>query len=538
MSILVSISWKNRKVTFNWNFTLDILVFGRYIFNMEVYNEIDFFKWVGQLLGNISLFGRQEGVIREILRTVPEITHADHSSLLILKENPEKISYDYSAQKEVFSTHKGLAKLATGVEGEVIRKRDIVITRDSAEINNPSEEIQSCKDKSMVAIPITLRGEVEAILYLYYLDKFPDDIERIKDLMKSLSPVFAFALANSRLYQRLDNTMRELRISYEMNRAMISSLDVNDLIEQIVKQITTHFGYEIIGVYLVDDDVEYATLEWTVDSIKSYRGTKIKIGEGGIIGRVVESGQPYYAADVSMVPFHGPQEFKKKSEFSIPLKIREKIIGVLDIESLRRDDFPKSVRNLLVALGAQIAVAIERSRLFEETKRLSTEDPLTGAINRRIVEDELTKHIEKAKLNDEEFAILFLDLDNFKEFNDKYGHQIGDEGLKSLVNTIKKSLQENDLLGRYGGDEFISILPNTDMQRAVRIAAQMLKSVRENELLKGLTLSIGIGVFPYDGKDLVELVRYADNACYLAKEKGGNRVEFATERETKEKEIF
>ena len=76
------------------------------------------------------------------------------------------------------------------------------------------------------------------------------------------------------------------------------------------------------------------------------------------------------------------------------------------------------------------------------------------------------------------------------------------------------------------------------MQRAVQVATQMLKGLRQNELLKGLTLSIGIGVFPYDGKDLVELVRYADNACYLAKEKGGNRVEFATERETKEKEIF
>jgi len=520
------------------NFTLDILLLKRYIFKMEVYNEIDFFKWIGQLLGNISLFSRQEGVIREILRTVPEITHADYSSLLILKENPEKIAYDYSTLKEDFSIHKGLAKLATGIEGEVIRKRDIVVSQDPAELYNPSEEIQNSKDKSLVAVPIILRGEVEAILYLYYLDKFPDDIERIKELTKNLSPVFAFALANSRLYQRLDNTMRELRISYEMSRAMISSLDVNDLIGEIVKQITTHFGYEITGVYLVDDGGKYATLEWTVDAIRSFRGTKIKIGEGGIIGRVVESGQPYYAADVSMVPFHGPQEFKKKSEFSIPLKIRDKIIGVLDIESLRIDDFPKSVRNLLVALGAQIAVAIERSRLFEETKRLSTEDPLTGAINRRIMEEKLTEQISEAKLNDEEFAILFLDLDNFKEFNDSYGHQIGDEGLKSLVNTIKESLLESDLLGRYGGDEFISILPNTDMQRAVQVATQMLKGVRENELLKGLTLSIGIGVFPHDGKDLVGLVRYADNACYLAKEKGGNRVEFATERETKEKEIF
>jgi len=497
---------------------------------MEVYNEIHFFKWIGQLLGNISLFGKQEGIVREILRTVPEITGADYSSLLILKENPEKIAYDYSTRKEEISTHKGMARLATGIEGEVIRKRTIVVTRDSSELSNPSEEIQNSEKTSLVAVPIILRGEVEAILYLYYFEEFPDDLEKVKDLMRSLSPVLAFALANSRLYQKLDTTMRELRISYEMSRAMISSLDVNELIEQIVKQITTHFSYEIIGIYLVDDDGEHATLEWTVDAIKEFRGTKIDIGEGGIIGRVIESGQPYYAADVSMVPFHGPKEFKKKSEFSIPLKIQDKIIGVLDIESLRMDAFPKSVRNLLVALGAQIAMAIERSRLFEETRRLSTEDPLTSAINRRIMEEKLTEQISQAKLNEEEFAILFLDLDNFKEFNDKYGHQRGDEGLLSFSLMIKETLQDSDLLGRYGGDEFISLLPKTDIQRAIKVANQMLKKVKENEMLEGLTLSIGIGVFPYDGKDLVELVRYADNACYLAKEKGGNRVEFASER--------
>ncbi len=497
---------------------------------MEVYNEVRFFKWIGQLLGNISIFSKQEGVIREILRSVPEITSADYSSFLILKENPEKIAYDYSMRKGKFSTHKSMARLATGIEGEVIRKRDIVVTGDSAELSNKNDEIQNSADKSVVAVPVILRGEVEGILYLYYLKEFPEDLEKIKELMRSLSPVLAFALANSRLYQRLDTTMRELRISYELSRVMISSLDVDELIEQIVKQITTHFGYEIIAIYLVDEDEKYATLKWTVDAIRDFKGTKIRIGDGGIIGRVVESGQPYYAADVSMVPFHGPKEFKKKSEFSIPLKIQDRIIGVLDIESLRRDDFPKSVRNLLVALGAQIAMAIERSRLFEETKRLSTEDPLTGAINRRMMEEQLMEQIAKAQLNNEEFAILFLDLDNFKEYNDKYGHQKGDEGLISFVLTIKEVLREGDLLGRYGGDEFISILPKVDIKEARKVADYMIKSVKENELLKGLTVSVGIGMFPYDGKDLVELVKYADNACYLAKEKGGNRVEFASGR--------
>jgi diguanylate cyclase (GGDEF)-like protein len=502
---------------------------------MQVYNEVHFFRWIGQLLGNISLFGKQEGVIREILRAVPEITGADYSSFLILKENPEKIAYDYSKQRDDFSTHKSMARLATGIEGEVIRKRDIVVTQDSSELSNPSREIQSSKKKFVIAVPVVLRGEVEGILYLYYFEEFPDSLERVKELMKSLSPVLAFALANSRLYQKLDTTMRELRISYELSRAMISSLDVDELIGQIVKQITTHFGYEIIAIYLVDEGKEYATLQWTVDAIREFKGTKIKIGEGGIIGRVVESGQPYYAADVSMVPFHGPKEFKKNSEFSIPLIIQDKIIGVLDIESLRRDDFPKSVRNLLVALGAQIAMAIERSRLFEETKRLSTEDPLTGAFNRRMLEEKITEEISRAEKEKEEFAILFLDLDNFKEFNDRFGHQRGDEGLKTFSSMIKATLQSGDLLGRYGGDEFISLLRNSNIQRAIKIANHMIKNVREDKVLEGLTLSIGIGVFPYDGKDLVGLVRYADNACYLAKEKGGDGFEFASDRKIEEK---
>ena len=505
---------------------------------MEVFNEVHFFKWIGQLLGNISIFSRHEGVIREILRSVPELTGADYSSFLVLKENPEKTAYDYSMQRAEFTTHKSTARLATGIEGEVIRKRDIVVTGDSSELTNPNDEIQNSKKNSLIAVPIILRGEVEGILYLYYFEGFPDDLERVKELMKSLSPVLAFALANSRLYQRLDATMRELRISYELSRAMISSLNIDELIGQIVKQITTHFGYEIIAIYIVDEDEEYATLEWTVDAIRKYKGTRIKIGEGGIIGRVVESGQPYYAADVSMVPFHGPKEFRKKSEFSIPLKIQDKIIGVLDIESIRRDDFPKSIRSLLVALGAQIAMAIERSRLFEETRRLSTEDPLTGAINRRMLEEKLMEQINEARLNEEEFAILFLDLDNFKEYNDKYGHQRGDEGLMSFVLTIKEALGEGDLLGRYGGDEFISILPKTDVDRAVNVASSMIKKLGENELLESLSVSIGIGVFPYDGKDLVSLIRYADNACYLAKEKGGNRVECASKEGNKEEDIL
>ncbi|MEO0294112.1 MAG: diguanylate cyclase [candidate division WOR-3 bacterium] len=494
---------------------------------MKTYNEIEFLNWVGRLLGNLSLFSKQEGIIREILKSVPEISGADYSSFLILKENPEKIAYDYYPEKKEFSTHRSTANLAIGIEGEVIRKRNIIVTRNSYEFSNRKSGIMD-RIKLLIAAPIGLRGEVEGILYLYYFEDVSDKVEEIKELIRNIAPILAYALANSRLYQKLNEVMRELRISCDLSNIINASLDIDQLIEEIIKQLTMHFGYEIIAVYLVEEDGKYATLKWGVNSIKEHIGTKMRIDEGGIIGRVIETGQPYYAADVSMVPLHGPKGFKKRSEFSIPLKIRDKVIGVLDIESLQREAFPKSARNLLVALGAQIAIAIERSKLFEETKRLSIEDPLTGAVNRRILEEKIMEEIALAEKRGEEFTILFLDFDNFKEFNDRYGHQRGDEGLKIFSNIMKSCLSSNDLLGRYGGDEFIALLRKTNINKAVKIANQMLEKVRENEFLKGLTVSIGVGVYPYDGKTFIELVRYADNACYIAKEKGGDRIEFSS----------
>jgi len=191
----------------------------------------------------------------------------------------------------------------------------------------------------------------------------------------------------------------------------------------------------------------------------------------------------------------------------------------LDIESFRLNDFSEDTRNLLVSIGVHIAISLEKARLYERTKRLSGEDPLTGVLNRRRLEEEINREIERSKRHKTKFSLLFMDLDNFKRFNDKYGHLKGDELLISYSNIIKKLLRKGDIFGRYGGDEFVVLLYQTDINQSKEAAKRMMNAIVKEDDLLGLTFSIGISGFPYNGNNLKELINDADRACYKAKEK-------------------
>jgi len=497
---------------------------------MKFNEDKKIFKLITQFLNDASLLSKQEEIIRKVLMTATKITNADYSSLLLLKNNPEKITYDYYPEEKEFTTHQSKARLSTGISGEVIRKKDIVEVEDLTELSTLNPVIQRRKWKSAIAVPIISRREVEGILYVAYYNERPGELEKIKELIKTFSNVFGIILLNVRLTNELNRTTNNLRISSEISRTMVSNLNLDELSKQIFKQITTHFGYELIALFIVEEGGEFVTLEYNVELAKEFMGLRLKIGEEGIVGKVAASGEPYYAPDVSKEPFYIPGSIKAKSEFSIPLKIEDRIIGVLDIESSKVDDFPKSTRDLLITLGAQIAMSIESSELFEETKRLSREDPLTGAVNRRILEEEIQKEISRAKRYKEKFSILFLDLDHFKEFNDNFGHPQGDKALKTFSKIIRKTLRKGDEFGRYGGDEFISVLYKTGTSTAREVAERLVKVVGQNKDLPDLTISVGIAVFPQDGNDLTKLVHNADNACYRAKNNGGNRVEFASKQ--------
>src|SRR5665648_51591 len=192
----------------------------------------------------------------------------------------------------------------------------------------------------------------------------------------------------------------------------------------------------------------------------------------------------------------------------------------------------KDIR-LMEFVSQQIATAIERKQIEEKLKFLSLYDSLTRLPNRVLFYDRMRQEIAYAKREQKKFALMFLDLDDFKKVNDKFGHDIGDQLLQEVAKKFNKLLREADTICRLGGDEFIILLPRLRQPRenAVDVAGKILHSLGEPFLIKDnqiyIKISIGIALYPDDGEKEEDLIKSADNAMYTAKKEGPNNYHWA-----------
>ena len=194
----------------------------------------------------------------------------------------------------------------------------------------------------------------------------------------------------------------------------------------------------------------------------------------------------------------------------------------------------ESQKRLAIAAASQIAVSIANLRLRETLRDQSIRDPLTGLFNRRYLQESLDKELQRAKRKDRSLAIIFLDLDHFKRFNDVFGHDAGDSVLQSMADIFRKHFRKEDIICRYGGEEFAIILPESSIQHAhtraesLRLATKDLKLVHRGVLLDPVTLSMGIAGFPDHGQSAQELLDQADKCLYKSKADGRDRITLAT----------
>lgn len=210
----------------------------------------------------------------------------------------------------------------------------------------------------------------------------------------------------------------------------------------------------------------------------------------------------------------------------LPLAFEENLLGVLWVwgEGITRSDLP-----ILSIFAKQVGISLERARLFQEVQSLALTDPLTGLQNRRSVYELGRIEFSRAQRLERPFSCMMLDIDHFKKINDTYGHQTGDQVLQEFARRCQTSIREIDLVGRYGGEEFIILLPETDRDTAVQVAERFRLSTTElpfkvagGEL--NVTVSIGVAMKDENTTHLEALVARADQALYIAKHKGRNRV--------------
>lgn len=224
-----------------------------------------------------------------------------------------------------------------------------------------------------------------------------------------------------------------------------------------------------------------------------------------------------------------------KDYLLLPLKINKSIAGYLAARGISNADD----KDKFHILAGQFILGIKRAILYQRVQELAITDTLTGVFSRRHYLDRLEEEINYSQKLKQSFALLMLDIDYFKKYNDRYGHLVGDAILKELAATIKENLRQIDLIGRYGGEEFSIILSQTEKKGGIYVAGRIHQAVGErlfrayDEDLR-LTVTIGMSVFPDDATDSGGLIEKADAALYQAKRAGRNRLCVWGEKEKEE----
>jgi diguanylate cyclase (GGDEF)-like protein len=271
----------------------------------------------------------------------------------------------------------------------------------------------------------------------------------------------------------------------------------------------------------------------------------VRVGEG-VSGEVIETGKALMVSDLRMAgrkPAPAERHYKTNSFISYPIIIGGRKVGVLNVtDKAGGGTYDEVDLSLLEIIGPQVALALERAEWQEratEFQLMSITDALTTLPNRRYLEERLAEEVSRSKRHEFPMSFLMIDIDDFKTYNDKNGHQAGDLALQITAHCLKGALRQADVASRYGGEEFCILLPQTGMAEAAVIADRIRDRVSTTHFPHGksqplghVTISVGVSTFMKNVDTPENIIAAADRALYQAKSKGKDRVEFYGERES------
>ncbi len=315
----------------------------------------------------------------------------------------------------------------------------------------------------------------------------------------------------------------ELEILFEVSRMIQTTLDKEDVYRRLLELIQQAIPFDDGTLFLWDKQKTRLTPVATrgkhvdlIDGVHFDHGT-------GFSGWVAKQKRP-----VLLTELHRGRRADDTvvgSFMSVPLVVQGELIGVMNLSDGKPKSFTEDHLRLLSLIAGQAAATIQRLLLYDEMRRLAITDDLTSIYNRRHFLERLQSEIDRARRYTIDFSVLFIDIDNFKELNDSYGHQIGDRILAELATILKHWARSSDIVARYGGEEFVVLLPMTDKPRAGRAAERLRTRVQRHTFYrrKKLTVSVGVASFPSDGETIEQILGRVDEALYMAKKTGRNR---------------
>jgi diguanylate cyclase (GGDEF)-like protein len=353
------------------------------------------------------------------------------------------------------------------------------------------------------------------------------------ELLNMFAYQSAIAVENANLYKEAKEAAERSGVLYNVSQEIVSaSLDREQIYAAIHKAAGQLMPAEAFVITLLDRKYGEIDAVYLVD--KEGRAASKRIPQHqGLSGKVLATGESIYIEDYDpindTVGVQFGSEQHTRSILAVPLRLGEEIIGMISAQCYKPNAYTAEERVLLEMLAAHVAIALENTCLFAEVQLLAITDPLTNLYNRRGLAELGHREIDRSRRFERPLSAVMLDIDHFKSVNDTYGHSIGDQILVGLADICREIVREVDLVVRYGGEEFLILLPEADLRAAFQVADRLRRNVETTSIrtdLGALAITISLGVVSLDSDmdDLEALIERADLALYAAKQEGRNRV--------------
>lgn len=332
------------------------------------------------------------------------------------------------------------------------------------------------------------------------------------------------------LLSTLERRNRELEVLIEIGKALTSTLDLEAVLNLIMNQLSRLLQSRAWSLLLRDAESGELTFEIAVSPVAGrLKGERLRRGQG-VAGWVAESGTPLLIPDVRedlrfADTFARASAFVTRSVVCVPITSRDRVLGVIElVNGTQEESFTQADLQILATIADYAAIAIENARNFKRISELVITDDLTGLYNGRHLHALIEEEIERVRRFGGKLSLIFIDLDFFKTINDTRGHLVGSRTLTEIGRLIRGNIRKVCKAARYGGDEFVIVLPNTGKSGAMTLATKLRELFREHEFLDedgvpfNLTASFGLATYPDDARSKDDLIRLADQAMYRVKE--------------------
>ena len=500
------------------------LTLENYVVMHEAQRRTKEYELLTQIGQAISSHLNQDEVLRTVQAELGQIF--DTSNFYIAFQDEAQIRFELEVENGQVLPKRS-RELANGLTEHVLHTGQPLLIQSDLEQKRASlgvDFIPPRPARSFCAVPILLGGKPAGVMAALSSEREFQFQERDLAVMQTAAGQLGVAIENARLFTEEQRRARHLTFLNNISKMAISSEDAEQMMANIVREIQKNFNYDHIGIGIMDYATKDIEIKAEAGTTLLALGRRITVGSG-VLGKVARTGASALVQSAGAGQFAGLLP-ESRAVLCLPISYGETLLGVLNVESRAENAFAPQDVLILNTLADLLATALHNSFVFQKLQQQSITDGLTGIKTRRFFWEALSTEWKRASRSGRPFSIVLIDLDKFKQVNDSLGHLEGDLVLARVGRLLEQKCRQSNVVARYGGDEFIILMPETGIEQAQVLAERLRLWLATDPMLEEhhITGSFGVASFPVHGFSMEDLIRVADSGMYLSKRAGGNQV--------------